>query len=215
MAKLKRTWRVVVFAVTTLVLMASFLTLGMFVLAPAGVDAEVNLDLIESTCERVGSHEGPDFKTMVVGASVVTTLAPEDVWKTLVDLERWGDWCPMTRGQPKWVEGFRWIPGAMFFHEVELGFPLGSASTLAFVERVSPNRLLTWVEQRRGATVCRTWQIDPLPDGGSRITCIEAARSLSTAAIRPFTVGPLQRSFREAVNRLVAKIEKQRSTAGQ
>jgi hypothetical protein len=86
---------------------------------------------------------------------------------------------------------------------------LGSVRTTAFVEQVSAQRRLQWMEQRRGAQVCRIWQIEPIPGGGSRITCVEASRSLSTAFTRSFTTGPLQRAFEAALERLAEKAAEQ------
>ena len=208
-----RTIRAFVFAISTLVLVVAVFAAGMLLVMPKGVSGNVELATIDLLLRRFDIEEA-DFKTMIVGTSHDTTASPESVWKELTDLDGWTAWCPMTRGQTRWMEGYRWIPGAQFQHEVELGFPMGSARTTAFVEVVNPYRQLIWAEQRRGARVFRIWQIDPLPDGGSRVTCVEAARSLSTAVAKPFSVGPLQRSFEESVLRLVRHVEEIEARTG-
>jgi hypothetical protein len=198
--------RLAAFLGTAAGLVAGVFIVGMVLLTPKGIGSGVDVGAVEAVLERLNLEER-DWKTMIVGATVHSSLPPEAIWRELTDLDSWSKWCPMTRGETRWMEGFRWVPGAQFQHEVELGFPLGSARTTAFVERVSHARALMWIEQRRGAKVCRIWQIDPIPEGGSRITCVEAASSLSTFATRPFSIGPLQRSFEESVNRLISYTE--------
>lgn len=211
MANLRRLWRTLLFLGSTGLTMAAILLAGMILMTPKGAP-NVQIGPFQTVLDRLNLHE-PDLQTMVVGSTLVTEVPPEAIWRTLTNLPAWSQWCPMTRGSVGWVEGYRWVPGAQFQHEVELGFPLGSARTVAFVERVNPGSQLVWVEQRRGAFVCRVWQIDPLPNGGSRVTCVEASRSLSTAVTRPFTVGPLQRTFEEAVERLIAQAAKDSGVA--
>jgi hypothetical protein len=202
MTILRRLWKLIALTLSTGLLVAVIFTIGMVIMQPKGMAGNMQLQAVQVALSRLDVDE-PDFKTMVVGASIETSLSPDQIWAELMDLQNWSSWCTLTRGSIRWVEGFHWVPGAQFQHEVELGFPLGSAQTVAFVEQVTPARSIVWAEQRRGARVCRVWQIDPLPNGGARLTCVEASRSLSTALTRLFTIGPMQRAFDETLGRLV------------
>jgi hypothetical protein len=199
---IRRFFRAIAFAGSLVATMAAVFIIGLIFLTPDGVDQTVDLDVLQTAVERVGVSAA-DFQTMVVGATRETDVSPEVIWRVLTDMENWSNWYVLTRERARWIDGFQWVPGAQFQHQVELGFPLGSARSTAFVERVSPGRSLLWVEQRRGALVCHIWQISPIPNGGSRITCIEASRGMSTAVTKFFTIGPLQRTFEETVSRLI------------
>lgn len=124
----------------------------------------------------------------------VIAASAEQVWRELIDADRWNEWNPTLRD----VDG-PLVPGTWVRMRLRLG-PV-TVPMRQHVQAVEANRLLSWRSRNVAdgiMDVHRTFSIVPRPDGGIVLTQRETARGV----VAPLAFPLLRRSILTGYDRL-------------
>jgi hypothetical protein len=96
-------------------------------------------------------------------ASIDVAASPDQVWRVLLDVERWPEWTDSV-SRVRLLDAGPLAVGS----RVEISQP--RIPTGAYVvTRLEPGRAFTWQQRQLGSTVSAHHDCTPLPDGGTRV----------------------------------------------
>lgn len=203
MPPLRKALRATLFAVSTVLITVGFIAIWLLLPSPR-LDTSLSLDPLATALERVGAEE-LDFQTLVVGASRVTSASPERVWAAWSDTAQWPRWSEELHRSATIRGG--WTVGATLEETVDLGFPLGEETWHQRVWRAIPQREVAWEGDCSGMRSTHVWHFEPLPNGGTRITCVGVLQGNWVAVLKPLVAASWQRLYADGLDRFVLQFD--------
>ena len=89
---------------------------------------------------------------------------PERVWEVLIDVERWPEWTETVTSVTRLDEGPFRVGSRAKIDQPKI------PETEYVVTELDAGRSFTWVATGPGVTTTARHDVEPLPDGGSRVT---------------------------------------------
>lgn len=143
-----------------------------------------------------------------IEASSIITAPVEDVWRVLVDLDRYADWNPFT---PRVRSGL--AVGDAVELDVVLG-PRRRTRSVNHVERIEPPTTIVWSSTLVGPTFLRTrrtQRIVDLGDGRVRYSTHEVFEGLLAPLVRLVSARAVRAGFEAVADGLCEHVEATRS----
>ena len=102
----------------------------------------------------------------VMEQSVTVEIAApvQRVWEVLTDVERWSEWTETVTSVQRLDEGPLRSGSRATINQPKI------PETEYVVTAIDPGRSFTWVAKGPGVTTTARHDVEPLPDGGSRVT---------------------------------------------
>ena len=101
---------------------------------------------------------------MEQSVTVVIAAPVQRVWEVLTDVERWSEWTETVTSVKRLDEGPLRSGSRATINQPKI------PETEYLVTELAPERSFTWVATGPGVTTTARHVIEPLPDGGSRVT---------------------------------------------
>lgn len=151
-------------------------------------------ELIDLALKKAGIVERT-WQTAVVIASRETDIPPALLWDEWIKLENWPEWSDHLHKSTNWVSNDKWQPGNQFKQVLDLGFPIGTITSLEVIGDVEPGRKVMWWKDKDGMKACHIWKFEVAPNGKSRITNVEVFHGMAIGILKPIVIRNWQKKF--------------------
>lgn len=142
---------------------------------------------------------GIDERAPVAAERTIEIIAtPETVWAVLTGIENWPAWNPDVKSVS--VQG-EVAPGTRF------RFKSGPGTIRSTVERVEPQRSISWTGRTLGIDAVHAWQLEPR-NGGTLVTTAESFDGLVARILRRPLQKTLDDTLQSSLRHLKAEAER-------
>ncbi len=187
--------------IVILLLMATFFSQSVFI-SVNGTNRSASDNSIKMAFEYIG-EKGPNWKSLVISCTAETDIHRDTLWKAWTKVEDWSKWQGMLVTSAKWTKDSVWKAGSEFEQTLDLGFPVGSKSTMEIVGEVKTKSYAAWWKNAGGVKTYHIWTFDPLPNGRSRVTNTVVFHGPLVGLTKIFYSSNWSDKFRRAVEGLI------------
>lgn len=202
MSRLRRATGLV--AIFVLLVVASAFAMAALRVSFSGTEAETAAARAAAEAAGVPLES---WKTLVVASSGSVGAPVETAWEVFARLEEWPLWSvPLHRGA-RWTgePGFRLAGG--FEQVIDLGFPLGTVRSEAFVTRLAPGREVMWCNDEGGVRSCHLWRFTPVTPQRTFVVNVEVFHGGPVGVLAPLVQSRWSRLFQRSVSGFARRAE--------
>jgi hypothetical protein len=178
-----RTFRILLGLLSSIAILAMiWYAYEVFLVDPLA-DREEYRQQVTQGLRALGATE-PDWRTMVIAATVEIEGQRDRVWEEWSKLEKWPEWS-LHRSRAIWKAGTDWKVGGKFEEVLDLGWPYDMVRALERIELVFVPDRVAYVREGGMPVSYRFWRFEYVPGGGTRVSSVEVLHSNEIGFLRP------------------------------
>jgi len=164
------------------------------------VDREEYRQQVMQGLRALGATE-PDWRTMVIAATVEIEGQRDKVWEEWSKLDKWTEWS-LYHMRTRWKEGTGWKVGGKFEEVTRVGWPYESVRGVERIELVFIPDRVAYVRDEGTPVSYRFWRFEYVPGGGTRVSSVEVLHSNEIGFLRPLIERRWQRNLEASLRGL-------------
>ncbi len=195
-----RTFRILLGLLSTIaILVMIWYAYEVFLVDPLA-DREEYRQQVMQGLRALGATE-PDWRTMVIAATVEVEGQRDKVWEDWSKLDKWTEWS-LYHMKARWKEGTDWKVGGKFEEVTRAGWPYESVRGVERIELVFIPDRVAYVRDEGTPVSYRFWRFEYVPGGGTRVSSVEVLHSNEIGFLRPLIERRWQRNLEASLRGL-------------